>query len=94
MSYTFALLKISREAYDEISRLLLDAGYQHAFIRNHDAIDMHGIALTPNESAKPIDKAPDASTLEIKTATGSVTRDGELHRDTSWDDQDDCEEEP
>lgn len=44
MSYTFALLEVSQEAYDEIAKKLHDADYGHAFMED-GAIDMHGIAL-------------------------------------------------
>lgn len=42
-THTFATLKVSRGAYNEIAELLRAANYDHAFI--DDAIDMHGIAL-------------------------------------------------
>ena len=43
MTYTYAILDVSRATYDEVRRLLDSAGYQHVFDR--DVIDMHGIAL-------------------------------------------------
>lgn len=43
MTHTYAVLDVSRAAYDEIRRKLDAAGYQHAF--DGDVIDMHGIAL-------------------------------------------------
>lgn len=42
-SRTFAILEVSRAAYDEIRELLKEAGYEHAFV--DELIDMHGIAL-------------------------------------------------
>lgn len=48
MTYTYVLMYVSQDAYDEIAKRLRDAGYDHVF---HDdgpgepAIDMHGIAL-------------------------------------------------
>lgn len=47
MTYTFAVLEISKAAYDEIAGLLKAAGYHHVFHDNTDGvvIDMHGIAL-------------------------------------------------
>ena len=45
MSYTYVTMEISRTAYDEIARLMREAGYDSAF--DDDAIDMHGIALLP-----------------------------------------------
>lgn len=44
MTYTYALLEVSREAYQEIRRKLEDAGYAHT-IGSDGAIDMHGLAL-------------------------------------------------
>lgn len=43
MTYTYAILDISPEAYREIKSKLKEAGYDHAF--HGDVIDMHGIAL-------------------------------------------------
>lgn len=46
MTYTYAVLEISSDAYEEIKAKLQKAGYDHAF---HDrVIDMHGIALAPS----------------------------------------------
>lgn len=52
MTYTYAVLEVSRTAYDEILAKLAAAGYQHAF---HDdggseVVDMHGIALRAAET--------------------------------------------
>lgn len=43
MSRTYAILKVSSEAYTEIKQKLKDAGYDHAFVDGN--IDMRGIAL-------------------------------------------------
>lgn len=43
MSRTYAILKVSSEAYSEIKQKLESAGYDHAV--HGDVIDMHGIAL-------------------------------------------------
>ena len=43
MTYTYAILDVSRAAFDEIKAKLDAAGYQHMF--HGDAIDMHGVAL-------------------------------------------------
>jgi hypothetical protein len=51
MTYTYALLGVSRQTYDEIHRLLEQAGYHQLF--NDQEIDMHGIGLVieePDES--------------------------------------------
>lgn len=42
-THTYAVLEISRAAYDEIHQKLDAAGYQHTF--DGDVIDMHGIAV-------------------------------------------------
>lgn len=46
---TYALLEVSPAAYEEISKALRAAGYDHAFHDDEDrgtVVDMHGIALT------------------------------------------------
>ncbi len=48
MTYTYALLHVSQATYDEIRQKLLDAHYDHAFGEDGE-IDMHGIALVPND---------------------------------------------
>jgi hypothetical protein len=48
MSYTYARLPLSPEAYDEIATKLKEAGYHHAFENNGD-IDMHGIGVCVEE---------------------------------------------
>lgn len=48
MTYTYALLKVSKTTYDEIREKLLAAGYQHSIGEprgDSERIDMHGIAL-------------------------------------------------
>lgn len=46
-THTYAVLEVSETAYAEIRTKLAEAGYQHAFHREHDGelIDMDGIAL-------------------------------------------------
>lgn len=50
MTYTYAILEVSVEAYNEIRTKLEHAGYQHAFHEDRGTvvIDMHGIALKPS----------------------------------------------
>jgi len=50
-THTYALLELSKTAYDEIAAKLRAAGYDHAFIDG--AIDMHGLAVVvdPNYTA-------------------------------------------
>jgi hypothetical protein len=52
VTYTYAILEISRAAYEEIAAKLKAAGYQHAFHQEdgETVIDMHGIALKSNNS--------------------------------------------
>lgn len=47
MTYTYAILEVSKAAYDEIYKKLMEAGYNQAFHKDDEAvvIDMHGIAL-------------------------------------------------
>jgi hypothetical protein len=53
-TYTYAVLPISPEAYQEIRGKLLAAGYSHAFNKsgNGEVIDMHGIAVMAQEEPK------------------------------------------
>jgi hypothetical protein len=48
-THTYAILDVSKAAYDEIKQKLEAAGYQHALHDDRDGdgvvIDMHGIAL-------------------------------------------------
>ena len=52
-SHTLATLEISLTAYEEIKKLLLEAGYDHAF--DGDMIDMTGIGLVPPEKPDTVD---------------------------------------
>ena len=47
MSYSYAVLEVSKEAFDEIAHRLYQAGYSHAFHREDGevVIDMQGIAI-------------------------------------------------
>jgi len=50
-TYTYAILEISKEAYDEIKSALEKAGYEDQFHENDEfgiVIDMHGIAVAKN----------------------------------------------
>ena len=54
-TYTYAILEVSPEAYNEIHEALEAAGYQHAFHQEPnepEVIDMAGIALR----MRPYDK--------------------------------------
>jgi hypothetical protein len=43
MTYTFVVLPVSHEAYEEIRKKLIEAGYNENL--DADLIDMHGLAL-------------------------------------------------
>lgn len=48
MTHTYATLVVSEAAYDEVARILTDAGYM--CINEEGEIDMHGIALVKKEN--------------------------------------------
>ena len=73
MTYTYAVLDVSRATFEEVARLLNAAGYHHAFDR--DVIDMHGIALRTRQER--------SDAQETGTARGEgvgVLRDGAVRR--------------
>ena len=49
MTRTYALMPVSRAAFEEIKASLVGAGYEHAI--DGDRLDMHGIAVTPEEKS-------------------------------------------
>lgn len=49
VTHSYALLPVSKAAYDEIACKLRDVGYGHA-INDAGEIDMHGIALELDET--------------------------------------------
>jgi hypothetical protein len=51
MSHTYAILTVSRRTFDEIKQKLRAAKYDQAFV-DVETLDMHGIALEP-EDEKP-----------------------------------------
>jgi len=51
LPYTFVLMEVSQQAYDEIAKKLRDAGYDHVF-GDDGEMDMHGIALVLRASKK------------------------------------------
>jgi hypothetical protein len=57
-TYTFAVLDLSSGAFEEISRKLKDAGYEHAFSKSDGrvVIDMQGIAV----ACEPLPPLPGA----------------------------------
>lgn len=48
MTHTYAEMEISAAAWDEIAQKLIEADYQHSFIKEDGSyiLDMHGIGLT------------------------------------------------
>lgn len=46
-THTFAILELSSQAYEEIKKKLLEAGYSHAIMEDggREVIDMHGIGV-------------------------------------------------
>jgi ribulose-5-phosphate 4-epimerase/fuculose-1-phosphate aldolase len=56
-TYTFAKLPVSAATFAEVADKLKRAGYDHAFMVEDRVplIDMHGIALTPEEKDKSDD---------------------------------------
>lgn len=53
-THTYAVLEVSREAFDDIATRLRKAGHHQAF--HDDRIDMHGLAITvvPLEADGPL----------------------------------------
>jgi hypothetical protein len=51
-THTFAVLDVSKAAYEEIKKKLEAAGYQHTFIQDGEriVIDLNGIALAEEKS--------------------------------------------
>lgn len=56
-THTFVELELSPVAYDEVFHKMNAAGYQHAFESGEGShiIDMHGIAITRDNTAAPPD---------------------------------------
>lgn len=55
-THTYAILQVSKEAYQEVKTLLLKAGYDQAIHKNSrgdEVIDMHGIALGTDDPDRP-----------------------------------------
>ena len=56
MTYTYALMEVSQDAWDEVAAKLKEAGYDHAF-HEGGALDMHGVALVPSGA---LQRAPES----------------------------------
>lgn len=48
MTYTYAIMKVSRSTYDEVYKKLKEAGYSDQ-IDGYGNLDMHGIALAEED---------------------------------------------
>lgn len=66
-TYTYAILEVSKETFDEIYKLLHVSGYEELFQDYPDGrvIDMHGIGLK-----KKSDPDPDLQRIEIEKGAG------------------------
>lgn len=64
-THTYAVLEVSRAAYDEIRTKLVAYGYEHAIHEDdgRELIDMHGIGLAFAE------EVPDDATTEASERT-------------------------
>jgi hypothetical protein len=51
-THTLATLEVSESTFNEIKKLLLDAGYDHVFLDNEEIIDMQGIGIKKLEISK------------------------------------------
>lgn len=49
MTYTYVLMEVSPQTYDEIAKKMRDAEYDHAF-GDEGEIDMHGIAIVKRDT--------------------------------------------
>jgi hypothetical protein len=59
-THTYVVLPLSKAAYEEIAKKLLEAEYGQAFMDNGD-IDMHGIAVSteqPLPACRPVRPEP------------------------------------
>jgi hypothetical protein len=55
-THTYAALEVSAEAYDEIAGKLREAGYDHAFVVDEQAIDMQGIGLVRGPASPKVEQ--------------------------------------
>ena len=65
-TYTYAILDVSQEVYDEIADRLRAAGYRDCFHDKHDGrtvINMHGIAIRAEEFEGPVQPPPPPFTI-------------------------------
>ena len=51
MTYTYAILPVSRKVFEEIRDKLTAAGYSDQIVENDTVIDMHGLALQEEKDA-------------------------------------------
>lgn len=75
MSHTYAVLQISKAAFDEIRGKLKEAGYEHAFddaAEGGPVVDMHGVAV------QAVPKTPESDPL-TKQGWGFPTQSRRAH---------------
>ena len=76
-THTYAILKISPEAYREIRILLDEAGYSDQFLegsRGDELIDMHGLALQARSQVEMERAAGEIPVSEVKIDRESFFR--------------------
>lgn len=74
-TYTYALLEVSKETFDEVSKKLMESKYEHAFheLKEGRVIDMHGLALCTSDNF-PKDEVLYERNLTMKEALEGVLR--------------------
>ncbi len=73
MTYTYALLEVSKATFDEIAAKLAAAGSTHSFDEHggKNVLDMHGLALVvEDEPTSTPDPTRDALALVLPLAKG------------------------
>ncbi len=45
MTHTFVIVEISKDAFQDIKKQLMDAGWRHQIMEKEGIIDMHGLAI-------------------------------------------------
>ena len=64
-THTYVTLGVSAAAHAEVTRKLKAAGYDHVF--DGDEIDMHGLALVPEERSSEVTEADWATLRHLYT---------------------------
>lgn len=58
-THTYAILPVSRSAFEEIKSKLTEAGYEHVFDEDGNVIDMNGLALMDEQKFEESEKKGD-----------------------------------